>query len=78
MRIHSSRVNNITVFGEEKAREIKEEVQALYSDKLKRVIDNLVSWSRDSYYSTYLVKFSVRLRMLPSLSLNQAALTEPN
>lgn len=40
MRIHSSRVNNVTMFGEEKAREIKEEVQELYDQKLKRVIDN--------------------------------------
>lgn len=40
MRIYSSRVNNITTFGEDKAREIKKEAESLYQDKLKRVIDN--------------------------------------
>lgn len=40
MRIHTNRVNNIAMFGEDKAREIKEEVEGLYTEKLKRVTDN--------------------------------------
>lgn len=40
MRIFSNRVNNVVTFGEDKAREIKAEVETLYQDKLKRVIDN--------------------------------------
>lgn len=39
-RIHTTRVNNMATFGEDKAREIKEEVEELYKEKMKRVIDN--------------------------------------
>jgi hypothetical protein len=40
MRIHTNRVNNIATFGEEKAREIRDEVDELFNEKMKRVTDN--------------------------------------
>lgn len=40
MRIHTTRVNNIAVFGVEKAEELKAEVEELYLAKLARVTDN--------------------------------------
>lgn len=40
MRIHTTRVNNIAIFGVEKAKELKEEVEELYIQKMKRVTDN--------------------------------------
>lgn len=40
MRIHTQRVNNIAMFGVDKAKELKEEVEELYLAKLARVTDN--------------------------------------